>query len=196
MESIEGLEIMDMEWIGTSPLLLRNGRLADPAYVWSKAIKAVASKRKKTDEDLEELRWLDWRGSLYLDENDRIVIPADNVLGCLIAGAKKDKNGLLAKAGIMEAPGCPWFTLEYDGPKDIKKLYDDERFVDYRPVGVQRSKVMRSRPIFQQWSVKVSLQVETGIIDTKTVELAARQAGRFCALGDFRPRYGRFEVKV
>lgn len=180
---------------GIAPLIMHNGQLADPTNEWSKAMKKITSRKKKTDADFLELKRTEWFGGLYLDEDGkRPVIPADVVLGTVIAGAKKHKNGVEAKAGIYEAK--PYYELQYDGPKNLDKLFDDGRFCDYRSVRNQQNRVMRSRPIFKKWSAVIELLVDPEIIDPAKVIEAMESAGERVGIGDYRPRYGRFAVEV
>ena len=51
---------------GTAPLLMHNIRLADPLNPIAKAMKAISSKRKKTDDDLAQLARLEFEGGLYV----------------------------------------------------------------------------------------------------------------------------------
>jgi hypothetical protein len=50
---------------GTTPLLMHNPRMVDPFFEVNRQIKAITSKRKKTDEDLKQIERLEWYGGLY-----------------------------------------------------------------------------------------------------------------------------------
>ena len=52
---------------GTAELLMHNARLANPLDSAAKAMKAISSKRVKTDEDHAEMARLEHFGSLYYD---------------------------------------------------------------------------------------------------------------------------------
>lgn len=186
------LKEMQFKIVGVSPLLMHNGRLADPINPFTKALADVTSRRKKTDEDRKEARYLEWLGSIYTDSNGEPCLPADMVLSSFWYGAKKAKDGKEFLAGVFESR--PTFSLQYDGPRDIEQLYSDDRFVDVRSVVVQRNRVMRTRPIFPEWSANVSLKVNTNVIDLEKVSKAAQAAGELIGMGDYRPRFGRFEV--
>lgn len=187
------MQTIKAKLVGVAPLMIHNGRLADPTYKWTKAIKEVSSRKKKTEEDFLELKRLEWFGGLYLDEDGDIAVPADVILGVTVSGAKKNKNGVEAKAGIYETR--PFYKLEFDGPKDLDKLYEDGRCSDYRLVVVSRARVMRSRPIFRNWSIQVELMIDPDIIDKKLVQQALVAAGERVGIGELRPRYGRFTVE-
>lgn len=181
--------------VGISPLLMHSGQLSDPMSPAARALKGVTGRRKKTDEDLLEIRRLEWLGSMYLDEKGQPCVPVDNILALVIGGAKKDKNGNEAKSGVMQCVGSETFALEYDGPKDIDKLYSDTRFVDCRSAKVGTSRVMRTRPIFRNWKLKIKLLYNPDVIDERTIRQALEISGERVGLGDYRPRFGRFEVQ-
>lgn len=187
------LEKLEVTLVGAAPLLMKNGLLADPGWEGTKELKALTGKRKKTDDDLLAIREAEWRRSLYLDMDGRVAIPSDNILALVVEGARKSKLGKQAQSGVYEAQA--FYPLQYEGPKDIGKLYQQSRFVDVRSVVVQRARVMRTRPKFDQWSLPIQLLVETSVIETRDVLAALSAAGHVVGLGDFRPRFGRFEVQ-
>jgi hypothetical protein len=188
------METVKATLVGVAPLLMHNGRLCDKTNPHTRALGQMTTKKKKTDDDLLEIKRIEWRGSLYEDEDGNIAIPADNVLAMVIAGAKKNKNGQEAKAGVYEAQ--PFFKLTHEGPKTIEKLWEDGRFCDYRGVGVNGKRVMRARPIFKKWSVQVELLIDPEIMNPSDALEALRKGGERCGLGDFRPRFGRFVVEA
>src|SRR5688572_14283009 len=75
-----------------SPLLMHNGSLGDPLYFWTKKIKEITAKQKKTDADHEEIGRLEWRGGLYLD-NSRPCVPDVAQKATLFNAAKTLKLG-------------------------------------------------------------------------------------------------------
>lgn len=189
-----GLEKLKMTLVGESPLIMHNGQLANPLNKWSKALKELTSKRGKTDSDMGEISQVEWRGGLYQDPKGVIGLPEDVVLGALIAGAKKSKNGKKAMAAMFGAR--PFFHLVYEGPKDIDALAKDERFSDYRLVVIQSRRVMRARPRFDSWKLPIELMVNTSLMNKREVIMAAEACGEQVGLCDFRPRYGRFSVEA
>jgi hypothetical protein len=186
------MQTLRLKFTGLRSLLLHNAQLADPRNPKTRAIKELTGQRNKTDSVHEEIRKLEWLGGLYLDDAGRISITEDMVLGCGLAGAKTMKKGTAFKAAVLGSD--PTFPLDYTGPKDPLELYETDKFVDYRGVVVQRARVFRARPRFDKWSVKVSLIVDESIMNPKDVLTSFEAAGRMVGLGDFRPRFGRFEV--
>lgn len=176
---------------GVSPLLMHNKRLADPADPYTKAMKAISGKRKKTDSDFLELRRLEFEGGMYHD-GKQPYIPGDWIEGAVIDGAKEAKKGKTARAGVV----CneDRIPLVYSGPKDVQKLYDKD-FVDSRICVVQRNRIVRTRPRFDQWEASFTLSVVDEVLNPADVETALQKAGLLKGLGDFRPKFGRFVVK-
>ena len=189
------LQTIKAKLIGKAPLLMHNGQLADPLNPFAIALAAsVKSSSKKTGAGIAETRKYEWFGSLYLDEAGHVCIPADMVLAMAIMGAKKSKQGMNAKSGVYTNKSS--FKLEYKGPKDPNKLYEDPRFVDCRGAKVPSGgRVMRTRPVFREWAVEIEMVIDTEVIDTNEVCIALDKAGQLIGLGDFRPRFGRFEVE-
>jgi len=180
--------------IGESPLVMHNGRLADPLDSISRKMKEVSSKRKKVDADHEELARLEWHGGLYLDEG-RPCIPAENLEAALSGkggAARKEKMGKQAEAAMF-LPGNA--LLEYEGPTDIDKLWADERFRLRVKVKVQANAVMRTRPIFREWAASFDVAFDADLVNEEDVGRWVKVAGEVVGIGDWRPRFGRFRVE-
>ena len=56
------------------------------------------------------------------------------------------------------------------------------------------ARIMRTRPIFNDWSAVIHLDFEDSILNESDVVDFATKAGAVVGVGDWRPRYGRFEV--
>lgn len=179
---------------GITPLMMHNERLADPTGAWAKRLKAISKKRNKSDEDLEALKRAEWEGGLYCDDNNAPAIPVDWVLAAALAGGRRYKIGPLIKAGVFTSKRDR-FPLEFDFKKktDLDALYA-AGFVDYRGVVVGRARVMRCRPHFPGWSTTVELAYDPETIDREQLVQAIATAGQLIGIGDYRPRFGRFEV--
>jgi len=174
---------------GTRPLLMHNGRLADPVGEHKKALAEITGKRKKTEDDHAEIRRREWLGGLYQDANGRVCIPESLLLGMLIEGARKRSKGPKAKCVVCSQPT---YVLDYDGPKDVLKLYETPGFVDYRGAGVNDVRVYRTRPRFNKWSVTFDYMYDTEVLDIETLHLILDAAATVVGIGDYRPRFGLF----
>jgi hypothetical protein len=134
----------------------------------------------------------EWFGGLYLDAQKRPCLTEDMLLASLADGGKAARVGSKLKEAVL--CDATEYVIEYKGPKDIEKLYETPGFVDYRNVVVGQARVMRTRPRFAEWSCTFTLLIDTQILDVATVEKALVNAGQTKGIGDFTPRFGRYEV--
>lgn len=189
------LEQLSFQIVGVAPLLMHNGRLADPLDDIVRQIKEVSSKRHKTDADHEEMARLEWLGSLYLHDGEPC-IPADVLEAALIGrggAARKQKMGKQAAAGLMIFDNAP---LEYEGSHNPHEMWKLSEFRFRCRVKIGQSSVMRTRPIFRDWAANISIQYNPDIINADDVKLWMEIAGAEVGLMDWRPKYGRFESEV
>ena len=177
----------------TRPLLMHNARLANPLDQYAKALKKYTGKRKKTDEDHEAIAKLEHEGGLYLDPDLGPYVPGENVMRCLVDGAKLTKQGTSVTRGLLiKDDVCP---LVYAGPRTPQELWEQGyKYMASVKVGTQR--VMRCRPVFYDWRLEAAGTVDTAVLDLVDVATIAANAGLMVGLGDWRPRFGRFEVEV
>lgn len=179
---------------GTAPLLLHSAQLSDPLNQWTKQIAKVSGKRQKTEEDHQELGRLEHRGGMYFDSEFGPYLPGSNVEAALFRAASKQKlMSALKTALVIPEEVNP---LAYPGPRDADGLWADKKYVHRASVKVGTSRVIRTRPQFPVWSVTVTGFLDTEIIDPDAFENIVETAGRVIGLGDWRPRFGRFEGEV
>ena len=186
------IQVFSVEIEGLCPLLLHSGDLCDPFNYYAKELKKVSSKRNKTEDDQRQMMRIEWDGGLYLDDKGRVAMPADNILALVQGGARKFKLGKQVAPGVFTDKDN--FAVDYDGPKDLDKLFNDPRFVLRKRVKVGQASIMRTRPRFPKWSLKFDLEVVTDLINPEDLRRILDAAGRVVGLGDWRPRYGRFIV--
>lgn len=183
---------------GTTPMLLHNVQLASPLNPFAKKLKALNSKRNKTDEDRLEVARVEWEASWYWDEEMGPVLPTANIRRCLIDGARLTKAGKKIERGVT--PLDFQVALNYDGPRELDALWgkgvDGSPFVDLRPVVVMRNKVDRCRPKLHNWTCVSDWLVDTSVIELNEFESVADTAGATQGVGDFRLSYGRFTTQV
>lgn len=178
----------------SAPLLMHSARLSNPLDPIAKAMKKVSAKRVKTDDDHLEMARLEHMGSLYFEENIGPFIPADNIWRCLQDAAKKRKLGQQVKSGLIVTTDVN--PLAYDGPRDLDGLWADENFRHQASVKVQTSRVIRTRPIFQDWACEAEMIYDPTQLDQSQIEEIAEIAGTLIGLGDWRPKFGRFEATI
>jgi len=183
---------------GVSPLLCHNGQTADPRNTYAKAMKAVSSKRKKVDADFDELARLEWLAGIYRSADD-LVIPDYVIESAMIAGAKKSKRGPQAKCGLFFTQHA---LLEFDGKPDVinddalAEMFESGDFTHTIGVRVGMAKVMRTRPVFRNWTCIAFAQYDPDVLNLRDIEEIAADAGKLVGIGDWRPKHGRFLAEV
>lgn len=184
--------------VGTTPMLMHNVQLAVPTNKYAKLMKEISGKRGKTEEDLEELAHIEFLGGLYLNDKGEPALPREMLYGVLVRGARKSKNGKLIEAGVTFDQA--YYPLTYDGPRTAAALWEFENgsgreFVDQRMVIVNGGRVVRTRPIFREWSVTVTAHVAPEVTEDSVVRQAWRDAGIYSRMGDGRfLGYGAFTL--
>jgi len=202
------MEKLEVKIIGQSPLLMHNIQLANPLNRYVKALKPLTAKRNKTDADLMEISRIEWEGGLYL-EDGKVVIPDRCFNACFFGGAKKRKNGPKWRTGAVIERS--YYPLEYPGKKikadineeipnpSLDKYY--QKFSNQDMVVVGGSRVLRTRPIFYEWSCDVSVLYDENILDHRTLLQTFQDSGYLIGLMERRPSsknggtFGRFEVE-
>lgn len=185
---------------GGAPLICHNERLADPLDSFTEAIQEISKKRGKTKADHEALAHLEFLGGLYTNPplqwplngtaKAAPCVPAWNVLRCLQDGGRRHKRGADVPRGIY--PLAEAAPVIYEGPAEPEALWRDGAFALRKSVGVQRSRTMRTRPIFTDWQSELLIEVDATVFDLHTLRVIWKDAGIYAGLGDMRPVYGRF----
>jgi len=177
---------------GIAPLIMHSVRTANPLDPITKKMKEISGKRSKTEADFTSLARLEWKAGLYVNADNRIIVPDINVERTIWEGAKQDKNGkkFLSSFMVTQSP-----MLQYTGPNDPEKLIEDGNFWFTVPVVVNRNRVMRTRPIFNDWSLEFECHYNESVLNQSEIETAIRKAGELVGLCDWRPKFGRFMVK-
>jgi hypothetical protein len=144
----------------------------------------------------------EWREYFYSDSTGQIYQPASHIEGALIKAAvgfkvtgKRGKTYKdLFSANVFIDPQA----IPHKGffvPDELDADADKPLYLDVRPVVVQRARVVRIRPAFKAgWR----LEFEIGVIDDEIqpglLQDVLALAGKTVGIGDFRPRFGRFNV--
>lgn len=184
-------ELLHVEIQGVVPTIMHNGQLADPMNKWSLAIKEITSKRKKTEADIVKMHELEWFGGLYVNEEGVPCWPGENVEAMIRSAARRSREGKEVEKGLLSNGNWP---VIFKGSNQPEKLWADERFRIVRAAVVNKSRVMRCRPIFHDWKLKFELEWDPDYLNEANVRDWVSIAGREIGLSDWRPKFGRFEV--
>jgi hypothetical protein len=190
------MKTIKVKWTGIRPLVMHNGLMADPTNPLVRRIKEITSKgsKKLTDADYEERDRLEWDAGLYWDTKDGLIMPSDNIERCIQLGAQKSRIGKDVQAAVFCA--TPHAVINHAGPKDKDKLYADPRYTLRKGVAVQKSRIIRIRPMIPtEWSMTFDIEFDEGIVNPKNLLKAMADAGSLVGIGDWRPKFGRFLVE-
>lgn len=180
---------------GHQPLIFHNSQLANPLSVWSKRMKDVTSKRKKTDADVMELQRIEFMGGLYYDDAIGVYIPGQWIEATIVAAMASVKRGQKkhVRGGLyIDDAKIP---LEYDGPRDVDEMWASGKFHRLDIVSVMRSRIVRCRPCFQPpWAAEFTITIVPQVLNVSDVQDALIHASLLEGLGDYRPKFGRYHV--
>lgn len=164
---------------------------ANPLHPLTKEMKKYSKKRKKTDEDYENMARIEFIASCYFQKSNWH-IPAQNIEAMLLASARHFKLGTTIKQAMLitEDAEFNFFNSELTP----EQLREKPTYVDQRTVKVGTQKVIRTRPIFKDWQVKFTCMLDLDKMNPEELIRIVENAGQYVGLGDYRPRYGRFSV--
>jgi hypothetical protein len=126
---------------------------------------------------------------VYRDAGGKIFIPADHFQESMIrAGAnirvkgqgKKTYKDYMRSYVFVTPDKIPITPQEYE--------------VDTRYVKIQRNGILRNRPIWNEWTASFTLMVTDPSLPMDEIKNILEIAGSRVGIGDYRPRYGLFEI--
>jgi hypothetical protein len=142
------------------------------------------SKKGKHYDDREEAE-----KRLYLDEAGKICQPATHLEACMVksaadfkfTGRKTYKE--VVKSGVFVEP----LMIEHGNPNWL---------VDRQGVVIQRARIIRCRPRFDQWELAFEIILRDERLQPMIIKEILESGGKYVGIGDYRPRYGLFEVLI
>lgn len=177
---------------GVCPIVMHNERLADPLNEHAKALKALTKKKNKTDDDHLAVSRAEFMGGLYWDADLGPHVPERCLERLLRDAASKSKQGKAVLSALIVTDPA---KLEYKGPRDPVAMWEAGSFVLRASVGVGQQRVIRSRPIFRDWSLTFTVNFDENVLDARDVDSFVEIGGRLVGLLDWRPKHGRFNVE-
>ena len=188
------MKTLRVTWKGISPLIMHSCQCVNPLHPIAKELKKYTSKKNKTDEDLTTISDLEWEAGAYWKDGLGLYIPAENVEATIINGAKANKKGkdVQRYVDVVDL----YIPLDYGENLSKEELIQNYEYRDTRIMTVMRSKVLRTRPRFDQWKIEFELRYNEEKIDIETIINAIEYAGMYVGLCDSRPKYGKFVATV
>ena len=183
---------------GIDSILQNNPQMSDPLNKFSKEMKQITGKRKKTDEDIADMRNLEIRAKIYFDEEIGIYVPSSwvqaSIAGVSWSRAKIKKGDIRACVFVTEQK----LKLQYDGFEQVKKPMDivgNDRFHLIQSLKQGQVRVVKATPIFNNWSFSCDIEFDDSIINESELKSIIEYGAKFGGFGDFRPTYGRAVVE-
>lgn len=173
--------IVEVKVVGTADILFHRWSVEAVA---EKAAAAKGSKAKKSD-DLESY--------VYRADDGCIGLPGEYFRQSIIGAAK-----FIQDPRSPRKSGMDLFKAAIVSLTDVASLgHEDWDYVDMRRVVVQRNGITRSRPAMRAgWEASFKLLINLPeYLSSELLIQVINNAGRLVGVGDFRPSYGRFQVK-
>lgn len=190
------MQTVTLNLIGEGDMLLHSDRGANPINACTIAHKVLTSKRKKTDEDHMAIAKSEFMMGFY--EGSGLLIPTMNIKSAIVEGAKMNKLGSAFNRTLMILEET--VPVVHSGPQDKEQLWANPAYVDCRSVKVGQARLMRYRPKLRDWRLSITIHFDEKMVELAQIVDAARNAGRYIGLGDYRPAkggpFGRFTVEV
>ncbi len=177
---------------GVAPLLMRNGRLADPLDEFSIELGRVTTKRQKSLADHRRIADLEYAGGLWTHEG-RPCLPAAALESSICQAAARRRAKQAFRSGVAVQENA---IIEHDGPETLEGLRADPAFRLRVAVSINGKRLMRTRPRFPKWSAVATIGYLPSVIDRRDLHDVLAVAGDLVGIGDFRPKFGRFSVEV
>jgi hypothetical protein len=182
---------LKVTWKGISPLIMHSCQCVNPLHPIAKEMKKINDKKnKKTEEDLNKLSDLEWEAGAYWKDGLGLYIPAENIEATIRNGAKAYRKG----SDIEKYVNVPDLYIPFNYGENLTKeeLIHSYEYRDTRVMTVMRSRILRTRPRFDQWNITFNLIYNEEKIDIETIVNAMEYAGQYVGLCDSRPKYGKF----
>lgn len=178
---------------------------------------SISRKRasSRTNQEKKRLRQLGCMIGAWLDDNGVPTVNHTAFRACLEAAARKEKEGPDVREGLLVLETTKFFfqgRQEFfpDG-QSLEKTQENFELLCSRdwndsegglaysvPVTVQRAKLLRTRPRFQEWSAEFLVQYDPDLVDQRKLKKWATTAGQRIGIGDWRPAksgtFGRFTL--
>jgi len=168
---------IEVEIEGTSPLLMHS---------CENMMQQTATKNPAKNYDPK----VDAENVAYRNKAGSLIVPSRCLKAAILNAASWYKFGKKSAKQIIA--GCtrvePYDIVLTDKKGKTLKDYD----IDMRPVVVQRSRIIRSRPRLDEWRLKFDIIYNDEIIgDTKIIKAIIEEAGQRIGILDNRPqKYG------
>ena len=175
---------------GLSPLLCNN-----PASMGGRNESGVGMKRIPTPEE-------EAKGKVYLDADGSYYILSEAFRSSMIGKGGGASGRRIGKYTAISRCCAGVFTVEPRATLlDAKTLKPIKHYkIDTRRAVVQNQGVLRSRPMFENWAVRLPIEIDEDFITPNQVHDLLNMSGKVAGVGDFRPQrkgtFGRYIAEI
>lgn len=194
------IETLNVKIQGIQPLLMSNPQTVDRFNGYAKQMAAInAKKTRRTDEDYKNLADIEVRSKVHWDDALGVYVPSTWLMAALCKHAftlKKIAKDKIRGSVFLTAPKI---QLNYAGSGVVRTLDDvvgNPKFRYQMNVKQGQVRVMKSMPVFKDWSFEADLEYENTQIDFSDLKGIFEYAAKYGGFGDFRPTYGRAQAEV
>jgi hypothetical protein len=192
------IQTLTIKYTGIDALLQNNPQMSDPLNKFSKEMKNLSGKRKKTDDDILGMRQIELRAKIYWDEKTGIYVPASwvtaSIQGVSWSKAKIKKDDIRASVFVKQSK----IKLEYKDSNLVKQPIDivqNETFHHVASLPQGQVRVVKATPIFNDWHFTATIEFDDSIINAEELKNLIRVGAIQGGFGDFRPTFGRATVE-
>jgi hypothetical protein len=180
---------------GVTPLMMHNGQLANPLNPLAIELGKITKKKGKTEADHLACAKLEFLGSCYYDKKrNKFLIPDMCIEAGIKASAVAKQRGIKKTVESAILVYDHGIITDFSGPKTpLDRWEAGEAYYDQRMV-VIRGRVLRTRPIFDDWKATFSVKFDDTKIDGTLLDDIITVWGNTVGMLELRPKYGRFEV--
>lgn len=172
---------------GLSPLLQNN-----PAeFIGVDDVESLAAKKEYNDED-------EARRRCYMNPDGLYCHPAGSFTKAMMKAVSGKKFGKMFATSAIK--GAVFIAEPFSVIEDADGEPHTTYSIDRRSVVIGKSRILRCRPCWHPWQMRVPLEIDTAILTPSQVLESLALAGRIIGIGDYRPEksggFGRFTAEL
>jgi hypothetical protein len=122
----------------------------------------------------------------YYDKDVGYYVPSTQIEACMREAAKNFKQG---KSNYKNTILSSVFVEEEKLP--LGRKFDE---IDQRFSRIQRQGIVRSRPRWNTWQLSFTINYDEERIKEDVILQILEEGGAIKAIGDYRPKFGRFKL--
>jgi hypothetical protein len=194
------IQSLTVKVTGNSPILMANPQCVDRFNPFTREIARInAKKTRRTDEDYKMLADLEVRSKVHWDGDLGVFVPSTWLMAALCKNAFTLKKISKDKIRGSVFPVESKIKLIYSSMDRVKTLDDVVGNTEFRynmNVKQGQVRIMKSMPIFKNWSFEAELEFENTQVDPTDLKAILEYSAKYGGFGDFRPTFGRAVAEV